>query len=405
MKNLPLLRNLNPLTHKKILVRLDLNVPIKDGVIGDRTRIERAIPTLKYMLDGGAKIAICSHLGRPKGKVVPEFSLRPLLAPLSDLLGVKLGFVDDLYQSDSAHYFDESNIVLFENLRFHSAETENDPDFAKRLAAGFDYYVNDAFSCAHRAHASVHGIVDMLPSVAGLSLEAEVNALSSALNDPKRPVMAVIGGAKISTKIPVLEFLLSKLDYMVIGGGMANGFLAAQGKNIGKSLCEQDMIPTAAKIMNMAAAANCEILLPLDAAVATKFEAGQPRIERMVDDVQDDELILDVGAKTIEFLQEKLAGCSTLLWNGPLGVFELAPFDHGTNKLAEFAAQQTNRGQLISVAGGGDTVAALNHGLSGVAEYKNADDAFTYISTAGGAFLEWLEGKDLPGIDALINQT
>lgn len=419
MKTLPLLHDsannlvkAPSLKDKKVLLRLDLNVPIHEGKVGDTTRIERSLPTIEFLLQAGAKIAICSHLGRPKGRSNPEFSMRPLQAVLAQSLSRPVEFIEDLRAIHPNQAFANHQIILLENLRFDQGEEADDLDFAKALGKDFDLYVNDAFSCAHRAHASVHAITKLLPSYAGLNLEAEVDALTLALVAPKRPVMAVVGGAKISSKIAVLEHLIQRLDYLVIGGGMANTFLSAKGFEIGKSLVEVDMLPKAREIMAKAEKSGCEILLPVDAAVAKAFEKGQERREVSMQAIAKDDLILDIGKQSIAMLILKLEKCATLLWNGPLGVFELPPFDFGTTQLALAAAKLKQAGKLVSVAGGGDTVAALNHAFtSSQADDKanedglsGAEQGFTYVSTAGGAFLEWLEGRELPGITALKQQ-
>ena len=397
-----LANNLGELNGKYGLVRLDLNVPMKDGVVGDPTRIERVLPTLTHLLECGAKLALISHLGRPKGKQVAELSLAPLTIELEQRLQKPVGFHSDLSTLNAHSLFDKAPVVLIENLRFEAGEEANDPAFAQILANGFDFYVNDAFSCAHRAHASVHAITNYLPSYAGLNLAAEVTALTQALEQPKRPVMAIIGGAKISTKIPVLENLLSKLDYMVIGGGMANTFLAANSVQVGKSLCEYDWLETARKIQAQAKAARCEILLPLDVSVAKEVAPNAQNRIVTLDRIEADDLILDIGDQTIQHLKEKLSNCTTLLWNGPVGVFEMPPFDLGTNALARHAASLHRENKLVSVAGGGDTVAALNHALNTQNNPLEVETGFSYISTAGGAFLEWLEGRELPGISVLM---
>lgn len=382
---------------KRVLVRLDLNVPVKDGEVTDTTRIDRIVPTLTELFDKGATVIVLAHFDRPKGKVVPDMSLGPLARPLVNATGRFVTFVpttwtDDLPEQALAEAR-EGDLILMENTRFHPGEEKNDPALAKKMAGLGDIYVNDAFSAAHRAHASTEGVAHLLPSVAGRAMEAEVRALSAALTDPKRPLLALVGGAKISTKLDLLGNLSKKVDGLIIGGGMANTFLAARGIDVGKSLCEHDLLDTARRIMAQAEAAGCDIILPVDAVVAKEFKAGAA--SRMVDvnAVAANEMILDVGAKSVAQLKERLAGAATLVWNGPLGAFEVAPFDAGTNAVAREAARLTGEGKLLSVAGGGDTVAALHH--------AGAADAFTYVSTAGGAFLEWLEGKPLPGVDIL----
>ncbi len=382
---------------KRVLVRLDLNVPMKEGKVTDTTRIDRSVPPLKELIDKGAKVAVMCHLGRPKGKVAPEFSVRPLVEPLSSALGgVPVAFADDCVGPAAAAVIDglaPGGVALLENLRFHAEEEKNEPDFAKQLAALGDIYVNDAFSAAHRAHASTEGIARLIPAVAGRLMQAELEALSKALVTPDRPVAAVVGGAKVSTKLDVLDNLVEKVNVLVIGGGMANTFLNAKGVNVGKSLCEHEMADTARKILEHAQETGCDILLPTDVVIAGAFEAGAPNQTVPVDQVPDDMMILDVGPETATEVGGRLAACKTILWNGPLGAFEVEPFDNGTNIVARGAARLTQEGKLATVAGGGDTVAALDH--AGVKE------SFSYVSTAGGAFLEVIEGKDLPGVAAL----
>ena len=399
------------LKDKKTLLRLDLNVPLIDGKVGDATRIERSLPSVKFLLDAGARVAILSHLGRPKGNVVPELSLAPLVSALHEhgLENIRPTVVSEWDKAADALQGDY-RLVLVENLRFSPGEEEDSPDFAAALAKGFDLYVNDAFSCAHRAHASVHALARLLPAYAGFNLEAEVAALESALENPKRPVMAIVGGAKVSTKLSILTHLITRLDYLAIGGGMANSFLAAQGVEVGASLCERDQLDVARNVLESAKKAGCEILLPSDVVLGKNLAADQPRRQVRLGDsqtpqkqmIKEDDMILDIGDETIAHLGEKLRACRTLLWNGPLGVFETPPFDEGTNRLAMLAAEQTKKGDLMSIAGGGDTLAALNHALK-------TDDpmpgdpmmGMSYVSTAGGAFLEWLEGRPLPGIEIL----
>ncbi|RMF10968.1 MAG: phosphoglycerate kinase [Alphaproteobacteria bacterium] len=381
---------------KRVLVRADLNVPMKDGRVTDDTRIRAALPTIENLIGRGARVIVLSHFGRPKGKVVPEMSLRPLIAPLAEALGKPVAFAEDCIgdkAQTAVSALSDGDVLLLENLRFHAGEEKNDPSFADALAQLADIYVNDAFSCAHRAHASTVGVANRLPSAAGLSMEAELNALEKALGSPRHPVAAVVGGAKVSTKIDVLTHLVSKVDDLIIGGGMANTFLAAQGIGVGKSLCEHDLTDTASKILKAAEVAGCHIHLPSDAVVAREFAAGAPSRTVAVTAVGADEMILDVGPRSISELKAVLAKARTLIWNGPLGAFEIEPFDAGTVALAREAAALTESGSLLSVAGGGDTVAALNH--AGVA------DAFSHVSTAGGAFLEWMEGRELPGVKAL----
>ncbi|MEM7619291.1 MAG: phosphoglycerate kinase [Pseudomonadota bacterium] len=382
---------------KRVLVRLDLNVPVKEGKVSDTTRLDRIVPTLKQLVQKQAKVIVLSHFGRPKGQRHEDMSLKPIAETLSGMLpGVSLNFAPDCI-GDVAHQVVQNlgngQILILENVRFYSGEESNDESFSSELARLGDVYVNDAFSVSHRAHASTAGIAMHLPAFAGPSLMAEIKALSAALDQPKRPVAALVGGAKISTKIPVLSNLIQKVDKLIIGGGMANTFLFAQEKNVGKSLCEPDFSDMARNIMAQAKAGNCEILLPLDAVVAKEFKEGAESSVVDINSVSSDSMILDAGPETLKMLCDELKLCKTLLWNGPLGAFEINPFGQATFALAQEAAKLTQEGQLVTIAGGGDTVAALN--LAQVTE------TFTYVSTAGGAFLEWLEGRDLPGIKAL----
>jgi len=381
---------------KRVLVRADLNVPMKDGLVTDSTRIDRTVPTLRELMDKGAKVIVACHFGRPKGKVVDEFSLAPVAKALADIMGVAVPFAEDCVGPKAeavVNALQDGQIALLENLRFHPEEEKNDPGFAKGLAALADIYVAEAFSCSHRAHASTEAIARILPAYAGRLMQTELEALTNALEAPKRPVAALVGGAKVSSKLDVLGNLVAKVDRLIIGGGMANTFLNAQGIDVGKSLCEHDLADTARDILAKAEAAGCEVLLPTDAVVATEFKEGAANQVVALDAVPADGMILDIGPATIAFLDEKLADCQTLVWNGPMGAFEIAPFDQGTNAVAQRAAALTRDGKLLSVAGGGDTVAALAH--------AKADKDFSYISTAGGAFLEWLEGKELPGVAVL----
>jgi phosphoglycerate kinase len=381
---------------KRVLVRGDLNVPVKDGKVSDATRIERLVPTLRDLLAKGARVIVISHFGRPKGKAVPEMSLAPVADALARTLGRPVAFATDCVGDAAKAVVDglrDGEVALLENLRFHAGEEANDAEFARRLAALGDAYVNDGFSVSHRAHASTEAIARLLPSAAGRNMQAELEALEGALGSPQRPVVAIVGGAKISTKLEVLGNLIAKVDALVIGGGMANTFLHALGTDVGKSLCEKDLADTARAIMAKADAAGCEIVLPSDVVIAAKLEAGAPSETVRVAAVPPDRMILDIGADSAAALAERLRGTRTLLWNGPLGAFEFPPFDKSTVSVAQAAAERTRAGTLVSVAGGGDTVAALRH--AGVA------DDFTYVSTAGGAFLEWLEGKELPGVAAL----
>lgn len=381
---------------RRVLVRADLNVPMKDGAITDTLRIDRQAPTIRELSDKGARVIVLSHFERPKGKIVPSMSLKPIAPALAKALNRPVAFADDCIgeQAKAAvASLKDGDVLLLENTRFHAGEEANDPVFAHELAALGDIYVNDAFSTAHRAHASTEGLAHLLPSAAGRSMEAELTHLAQALEQPKRPVLAVVGGAKVSTKIELLEHLLSRVDVLVIGGGMANTFLAAQGIDVGKSLCERDQLDTAARILKAAEASSAAIVLPKDAVVAKEFRAGAAHRTVAVNDVAPDEMILDVGTATIDDFVTRLDYAKTLVWNGPFGAFETRPFDQGTMMAAKAVAMRTREGKLLSVAGGGDTVSALN--LAGVA------DDFSYVSTAGGAFLEWMEGKELPGVKAL----
>lgn len=383
-------------TGKNVLVRCDLNVPMKNGRITDTTRIDRSLATLNELSEKGARVIVMSHFGRPNGVRVPDLSLRVIATALAEALNKEVSFADDCVGPAASKIVDAMNdgdITVLENLRFHGEEEANNTDFAGKLALLADVYINDAFSCAHRAHASTEAIARILPSAAGRLMEGELAALSNALENPTHPVAALVGGAKISTKMDVLGNLVAKTDMVIIGGAMANTFLFAQGINVGNSLCEEDMAAQARDIMTRAAEAGCEVILPLDATVAEEFADGTRHKEVTLDAVPDNWMILDVGPASINDLIERLATCKTLVWNGPLGAFEVSPFDSGTNAIAREAARLTQAGKLLSVAGGGDTVAALaNAGVT---------DAFSYISTAGGAFLEWLEGKELPGVAVL----
>jgi len=382
---------------KRVLVRVDMNVPMRDGLITDTTRIERILPTISSLVSQGARVVILSHFDRPKGKRVPEMTLRPVAEKLDEMLEcASVRFVEGCIGPDVegvVNALGNGDVLVLENLRFHSGEEDNDPDFARALSALGDIYVNEAFSVSHRAHASTQGLARVLPAYAGALMMAEVSALSSVLENPELPVAAVVGGAKVSSKISLLNNLVKKFDCVIIGGGMANTFLHAQGIDVGNSLCEHDLAGTAREILNTAEAAGCDILLPVDAVVAKEFKAGAASKVCALDAVPGDAMILDVGPETVKALTAKIATCKTLLWNGPLGAFEIEPFGEGTFALAREAARLTKAGALVTVAGGGDTVAALNAaGVGG---------DFTYVSTAGGAFLEWLEGKELPGVAAL----
>lgn len=381
---------------KKVLLRGDLNVPMHDGRITDTTRLDRLVPTIKELLKKGAKVILCSHFARPKGKVVPEMSLKPVGEALSNILKQPVAFADNCVGPDAQKAvtsLKDGDILLLENTRFHAGEEKNDPTLSKELASLADVYVDDAFSASHRAHASTEGVTKFLPSFAGRLMEAELNALNAALEHPDRPVGAIIGGSKISTKLDLLSNMINKVDVLIIGGAMANTFLAAQDVKIGKSLQEADMHETARDIMEKAKEQNCKILLPVDVVVAAELKNNPATQTVDVHAVPDNQMILDVGPKTVKLLNKYLAELKTLVWNGPLGAFEFTPFDKATNEVAQEAAKLTKAGKLKSIAGGGDTVSALKH--AGVI------NEMSYVSTAGGAFLEWLEGKALPGIVAL----
>jgi phosphoglycerate kinase len=380
---------------KRVLVRADLNVPMRDGLISDMTRVERVGPTIQEIADKGGRVVILSHFERPKGKRVPEMSLAPLAEALSEVLRKPVAFADDCIgpvAEEAVARLQDGDVLLLENTRFHKGEEENDPEFSKALAKLGDLYVNDAFSAAHRAHGSTEGVAHHLPSYAGRLMQAELEALEAALARPERPVMAIVGGSKVSTKLDLLGNLLSKVDVLVIVGAMANTFLAAKGLHVGRSLQERDLHETARQIMDQAAKGSCEILLPVDGTVAQEFKAHVPT-EVLPVDREHDGMALDVGPATADLIIERLEGMKTLVWNGPLGAFEIQPFDASTMKVAKAVADLTQEGKLRSVAGGGDTVSALRQ--AGVV------DELTYVSSAGGAFLEWLEGKTLPGVKAL----
>lgn len=380
---------------KTVLVRVDINVPVEDGRVTDATRIERIVPTITDILTAGGKPVLLAHFGRPKGKPVPEMSLKPLLPALETALGRSVSLIDSLESAENGLTWD-TDVLLMENIRFYPGEEANDQGFARRLAALGDVYCNDAFSAAHRAHASTEALARLLPACAGRLMQAELSALEAALAKPERPVGAVVGGAKVSTKIELLENLVNRLDVLVIGGGMANTFLAALGADMGASLKEPDFYNTAKDILAQADKAGCRVILPVDGLVAREFAAGAAHeVVALGPDAKlaADQMVLDAGPDSIALLEAAFAGLKTLIWNGPMGAFEIAPFDTATVAAAQAAARQTRAGTLTSVAGGGDTVAALNQ--AGVA------DDFTYISTAGGAFLEWMEGKELPGVAAL----
>jgi phosphoglycerate kinase len=383
---------------KRVLVRADLNVPMKDGRVSDMLRIERQAPTIRELAEKGARVIVLSHFDRPKGKVVPSMSLKPVCFALAYALGRHVAFADDCVgpvAENAVAALKDGDVLLLENTRFHAGEEKNDPEFAKQIAKLGDIFVNDAFSAAHRAHATTEGIAHLLPSAAGRAMQAELSHLHQALDDPKRPLMAVVGGAKVSTKIQLLEHLISKVDILVIGGAMANTFLAAEDILVGKSLYEPELMPTARQIVSRANDTGTVLMLPVDVVVATEFKANAHHRTVPIGEVLHNEMILDVGPDTIDEFERRLQTTSTLVWNGPFGAFETRPFDRGTVAAAKLVAERTKAGRLLSVAGGGDTVAALNH--AGVAE------DFSYVSTAGGAFLEWLEGQELPGVAALAH--
>lgn len=390
------LDDMGDIAGKRVLVREDLNVPTHEAKVTDDTRLRAAVPTIAELSDRGAIVLVLAHFGRPKGKRDPEMSLALVTKPLSDLLGRPVQFVPDCEGEEAERAVADMNpgdIAVLENTRFHAGEERNDAQLVAAISRLGDLYVNDAFSAAHRAHASTEGLAHILPAFAGRQMEAELAALDKALGSPEHPVAAVVGGAKVSTKLEVLKHLVAKVDHLIIGGGMANTFLAARGVNVGKSLCEHDLTGTAEEILEAADRANCTVHLPYDVVVATEFKPNPPIRTVNVHEVGADEMILDVGPAATEALADVLKTCRTLVWNGPLGAFETPPFDTATVSLARTAAALTREGSLVSVAGGGDTVAALNQ--AGVA------DDFTFVSTAGGAFLEWMEGKVLPGVAAL----
>ena len=388
------LDDMGDIAGKRVLVREDLNVPMADGKVSDDTRLRAAVPTVSELSDRGAIVLVLAHFGRPKGKPDPTMSLSLVTQPLAEVLGREVRFVDWDSAPDAVAMLQPGNIALLENTRFHAGEEKNEGDVVDMIAALGDLYVNDAFSAAHRAHASTEGLAHKLPAFAGRQMEAELDALEKALGAPEHPVAAVVGGAKVSTKLDVLRHLVGRVDHLIIGGGMANTFLAARGVDVGKSLAEHDLVPTAEAIFDAAEKANCTIHLPYDVVVSKEFAANPPSLRTCnVHEVAADEMILDVGPAATEALGDVLKTCRTLVWNGPLGAFETQPFDAATMALARTAAALTREGSLVSVAGGGDTVAALNQ--AGVA------DDMTFVSTAGGAFLEWMEGKELPGVAAL----
>jgi len=384
------------LSQKRALVRVDFNVPMQDGAVSDDTRLRAALPTIEKLRSGGAKVILLAHFDRPKGKRVASMSIAPIAGPLSALIGAPVAFSDDCIGQEAetaVAAMKAGDVLLLENLRYHSGEEANDPAFAKALARLGDLYVNDAFSAAHRAHASTEGLARLIPAYAGEAMRRELNALDKALGKPERPVLGIVGGSKVSTKLDLLKNLVTRLDRLAIGGGMANTFLFAQGWDVGASYCEKDLADTAREIMSLAAASGCELLLPIDIVVAEKMEPGAPARTRALGAIESDERILDAGPQSVARLLAAMEASKTLIWNGPLGVFEMSPFDRATIAAAKAAARLTQSGALVAVAGGGDTVSALNH--AGVA----AD--LTFVSTAGGAFLEWMEGKTLPGVAAL----
>ena len=381
---------------KTVIVRADLNVPSKDREVTDTTRIDRLAPTLAELARDGAKVVVISHFGRPKVAFDPAASLEHVVQHLSRVLGLPVRFAADCVGDEverAVAALQPGDILLLENLRFHEGEEANDPAFAQRLAKLGDLYVNDAFSAAHRAHASVSGLPELLPAYAGRLMEAELNALAKALELPERPLIALVGGSKISTKLDLIGNLLGKVDKLILGGGMANTFLAANGIDVGASLCEHDMLDQTREVMRRAEATGCKILLPVDVVVAEKLDAGAVCQTVPVMAVSGPQKIFDIGPETIAILEHEISECRTIVWNGPLGVFEVPPFDHGTNEIADIVARRTEAGQLLSVAGGGDTTAALAQ--------AGVENRFSYVSSAGGAFLEWLEGKTLPGVAAL----
>ena len=385
---------------RRVLVRADLNVPVRDGAITDLTRIERLLPTIREVSDAGARVIVCSHFDRPKGKPVPSMSLAPMARALGEALGRRVGFAGDCVggQAEQAVAgLQDGDVLVLENTRFHAGEEANDPAFARGLAALADAYVNDAFSAAHRAHASTEGVAHLLPAYAGRMMQAELEALDAALGAPQRPVAAIVGGSKVSTKLELLGNLVGRVDAIVIGGAMANTFLAAGGTSVGTSLQEAEMHGTARDILNRAEAAGCEIVLPTDAVVAREFKAHAATETVPVGAIPADAMMLDVGPDTVRALRDRLPRLRTLVWNGPLGAFETPPFDAATTALAQAVADATAGGGLRSVAGGGDTVSALR--------YAGVMERMSYVSTAGGAFLEWLEGKTLPGVAALKAQS
>lgn len=390
------LDDVSDLSGRTALVRVDFNVPMEDGKVSDDTRLKAALPTIHRLREAGAKVVLLAHFDRPKGERVPSMSLRPVVEPLELLLHGPVRFADDCVGDEAKAAvadLDAGGVLLLENVRFHKGEEKNDPAFAAQLAELGDLYVNDAFSAAHRAHASTEGLARLLPAYAGCAMARELEALDAALGQPQKPVIGIVGGAKVSTKLDLLKNLVAKLDYLAIGGGMANTFLFAQGVDVGGSLCEKDLADTAREIIEEARRQGCELLLPVDVVVAKGVKPGIESGVRALDRIAADDLILDAGPETVARLTRAMDLSKTLIWNGPLGVFEVPPFDKATVAAAKHAAELAHAGKLVAVAGGGDTVAALNHA-------GTADD-MTFVSTAGGAFLEWMEGKVLPGVEAL----
>ncbi len=396
MSSFKRLADAGDLTGKTALVRVDFNVPMENGLVTDDTRLRAALDTVQTLRTQGAKVALLAHFGRPKGERVAEMSLAPIAGAFAKVLGSNVSFIADCkgeHVKQAIAQLDPAGVILLENTRFYAGEEKGDPELAKEIAELGDIYVNDAFSAAHRTHVSTAVLATLLPAYAGINMETELDALDKALGTPERPVLAVVGGAKVSSKIDLLKNLVTKVDRLAIGGGMANTFLAAQGINVGKSLCEHDLADTAREIMEIAAKNKCEILLPKDVVVAKEFAAYAENRTCAPDEVAADEMILDAGMVTVAHLVDAMGKSKTLVWNGPLGAFEMTPFDKATVSAAQAAGIRASQGKLIAVAGGGDTVAALNH--------ADAARDFTFVSTAGGAFLEWMEGKPLPGVEAL----
>jgi phosphoglycerate kinase len=396
---MPAFKTIDDLTNiegKRVLLRVDLNVPVSDRKVTDATRIERVAPTIRELSGKGAKVILLAHFGRPKGEPVADMSLSLIVSAVNEVLGQKILFASDSIGPEAEQAvasMKNGDVLLLENTRFHKGEEKNEPELTAALAKNGDIYVNDAFSAAHRAHASTEGLAHHLPAYAGRTMQAELEALEKGLGNPAHPVVAIVGGAKVSSKIDLLQNLVKKVDALVIGGGMANTFLAAQGVDVGKSLCEHDLAETARSIMTEAQTAGCSIVLPIDGVVAREFKAGAENEVVAIEAIPSDAMVLDVGPQSVAAINDWISKAQTLVWNGPLGAFEIEPFDKATVAAARHAAAETKAGKLTSVAGGGDTVAALNH--AGVA------NDFTYISTAGGAFLEWMEGKELPGVSVL----